>query len=97
MMGYTHGYAAGARDSLSVAMSKLQNGNDTLKDVRSDFAPDNITFGTLVEGVDACYGDFRNSRLDVDICADWTVMGIHGTDDEVRELFLQLYRKETSQ
>jgi hypothetical protein len=51
------------------------------------------TFGQLVEGIDACYKDFRNKMLEVSTCYKWTIDGIQGKDDKAREIYLESIRR----
>jgi hypothetical protein len=51
------------------------------------------TFGQLVDGIDACYKDFRNRLLQVSTCYKWAVDGIQGKDDKTREIYLETIRR----
>ena len=66
-----------------------------LKELKND--PHDLTFGTVVEGVDKCYDDFRNANLDVSLCIDWTVRGVKGDADAQREQHLASARKSDNQ
>ncbi len=50
-----------------------------------------------MQGMDECYKDFRNQKLTVDICFDWTILGVHGVSDAVREDYLEFMRKSATQ
>jgi hypothetical protein len=99
VMGYAHGYMAGSSDMRSRVVflpstsvkSAHEVGGLSLTD-----SPGEITFNTLVDGVNKCYEDFRNRRLDVETCLDWTVRGVNGESDESRESFLVGMRKAVS-
>jgi hypothetical protein len=97
IMGYTHGYDEGATDALDIAGDKLPGNKATLKDVHSVFSADRMTFGTVVDGVDKCYSDFRNRRLDITYCIDWAILGVKGEDDQSREKLLVMGRKSGNQ
>jgi hypothetical protein len=53
-----------------------------------------ITFGTLVEGVDKCYDDYRNSNISVKYCVAWATMGIHGVKASALENLMVAMRKQ---
>lgn len=91
--GYVKGYFAGRFDMISAFVEGgAKPVTNIAKNANRD-VPDKITFGTLVDGVDACYNDFRNSRLEVDSCIAWTVRGVKGESDSDREAFLAEMRR----
>jgi hypothetical protein len=96
VMGYAHGYSVGANDFRMLMIQKQIIPFDKIVSLDPvDYSPDGITFGTLVEGIDRCYSDSRNSSLDVEDCADWTVRGLKGDSDGERESMLADYRRTT--
>jgi hypothetical protein len=50
------------------------------------------SFEVLIDGIDKCYSDFRNSKLDIQFCFDWTVRGVKGESDSDRDGFLRAAR-----
>lgn len=91
VQGYAHGYVAGEGDMKSAFdIAGTKSFNHSIADHDK---PIEITFRTLVEGVDKCYSDFRNSRLNVEFCADWTVRGVKGESDADREAYLAAMRR----
>lgn len=96
IQGYTAGFFDGIGD-LSAAITHSHNvvPSSAMQEAEG-MGPDSISFGAVVEGVDKCYGDFRNSRLDVSTCVIWTVDGVKGVDDGKRDRYLQLMRQAVS-
>jgi hypothetical protein len=72
--GYALGFASGAIDMGILRQPHVATSPLRLNDLKND--PHDLMFGTVVEGVDKCYEDFRNARLDVSLCIDWTVRGV---------------------
>jgi hypothetical protein len=93
LQGYGSGYNEG-QSELSAALRKEKYivSAGVVKEARTD-APVEITFGTLMKGVDECYSDYRNSKVDVAACILWTVDGVNGVDENVRTYFLAEMRK----
>jgi hypothetical protein len=91
--GYANGFSSGQVDLL-VALSNqnVKTNREIMNDAGRNM-PSAITFGALVNGVDKCYSDFRNSRLNVEFCLDWTVRGIKGDGDSDRENYLAKMRR----
>jgi hypothetical protein len=90
MVGFVSGYDAGIGDGISGLSAKHPN-DELPASVWRDY-PTKITYGTLVEGMDKCYSDFRNSKLNIQICFDWTVRGVKGESDSDRDGFLRAAR-----
>lgn len=89
--GYADGYVAGqAAMQIAFEVDGAKHYNHVAAEMGK---PVEITFGTLVQGVDKCYSDFRNSRLDVEVCVNWTVKGVKGETDDAREDFLVSMRR----
>lgn len=94
VQGYAHGYVAGEGDmesAFNVPVAQSFNHSIANRD-----KPIEITFQILVEGVDKCYSDFRNSRLNVEFCVDWTVRGVKGESDADREQYLAAMRRSAA-
>jgi hypothetical protein len=86
--GYSAGWYFGFNRGQHVANpAEKSKGSASVVEDLSD-----ITFGTLVEGVDKCYADFRNSNLLVSDCVAWAALGVHGVNDKDREGFLETVR-----
>jgi hypothetical protein len=60
-------------------------------DTESD--PSALLFGQLTTGVDSCYSDFKNTKLTVDYCIDWTVAGVNGKSEAERNRILEDARR----
>jgi hypothetical protein len=93
IMGFVNGYGSGelwVRAALQINQIKEPQSAVAAAD---KYDGTGITFGTLVDGVDKCYSDFRNSRVDVSMCVVWTIDGIEGENDVSRESFLADVRK----
>lgn len=88
--GFVTGYDAGLGDAISALGAKHPN-DDAPASLWRDY-PSKITYGTLIEGIDKCYSDFRNSKLDIQFCFDWTVRGVKGESDSDRDGFLRAAR-----
>jgi hypothetical protein len=89
--GYALGFASGAIDMGILREPHVATSRLRLNELKND--PHDLMFGTVVEGVDKCYEDFRNARLDVSLCIDWTVRGVRGDSDAERERHLARARK----
>ena len=92
VMGYSDAYLPGAGDAL---LDLARNGDAAAaayNPAKLSHLP-NATFGTLIQGVDQCYSDFRNSKLDISVCIDWTIDGINGKSDNERDELLIEKRK----
>jgi hypothetical protein len=70
LIGFVNGYNAGVLD-LRIPIEKSRPSDATVKTIEPLFDTSQITFGTLEAGVDKCYSDFRNSRLNVQSGRDW--------------------------
>jgi hypothetical protein len=93
MEGYANGYISGEGDmKRAFDLTGGKSFNHTTADRDT---PAEITFRTLITGVDKCYNDPRNNRLDIELCVDWTVRGIKGESDDVRETYLAAMRRGT--
>lgn len=90
VVGYEEGFKTGIADQ---SMALLNNGVSA-STIRSTPSPHRVrtTYGDLVDGVDACYSDFRNSQLDIGVCINWVKDGISGKSDKVRSDYLQEMR-----
>jgi hypothetical protein len=96
VIGYAIGFAGGASDTVAVYVNAGVDGkNVRFQEVKAD-NPAGITYGTLIDGMDKCYSDFENRRLDVGICMDWTVQGIRGWSEADRTSLLVQERKTAS-
>jgi hypothetical protein len=98
IQGYSHGYDQGLTDGKWIAIGVLDHklagpNTPTAIEAESPTSPDGITVGQLVEGVDLCYKDFRNTQLPISACVQWAVMGVKGRSDAERETVLQSGRK----
>jgi hypothetical protein len=93
MEGYTNGYFSGEVDAVVAFASSSKHADPSTNAALKRDRPEKITYGTLIDGVDTCYGDFRNSSLDISDCVAWTVRGIRGESDTSREAFLAAMRR----
>jgi hypothetical protein len=95
VIGYTEGYVSGGNDMLGWMQIHHPQQTPTSKPRVPD-SPLEITYSTLIDGIDQCYSDFRNRQLNVEYCFDWTVQGIRGMSDEERESYLVQVRRAIS-
>jgi hypothetical protein len=94
IQGYISGYDTGAAQMFAF----VRNNNKTA--ASSDayakthyYSGDGIAFETVVKGIDKCYSDFRNDKLEVAVCMNWAVKGVKGENNAARERFLESARK----
>jgi hypothetical protein len=93
LVGYSSGYLSSSTDVGGQLIKRNQLTQEALKALTKDRDPNAISFGTLEDGVDACYKDFRNERVSVNVCIDWVVMGVNGDSDSARSQFLEWARQ----
>jgi hypothetical protein len=92
LIGYGSGYLSSSTDVGGQLIKRNQLTEEALKALTKDRDPNAISFGTLEDGVDSCYKDFRNERVSVNVCIDWVVMGVNGDSDSARSQFLEWAR-----
>jgi hypothetical protein len=68
MEGYANGYVSGEGD---MRRAFTLTGAKSFNHITADRdTPVEITFRTLIAGVDNCYNDSRNNLLDIELCVD---------------------------
>jgi hypothetical protein len=96
LIGYSRGYLSSSTDVGQPLIDHKLITTAILDLLVKDHNPNSLTYGTLEDGVDRCYSDFRNSKVGVDMCIDWVVMGVNGASDSVRADYLEVARRETA-
>jgi hypothetical protein len=93
LAGYMQGYNAGGGDMLSVWLVREHISADKIGRTEPPLDPTGVPLGQVITGTDECYKDFRNLRLPLQDCIDWTVAGVRGETEAKRSLILENGRR----
>ena len=93
LAGYVQGYNAGGSDMLSLWVTREHIPVQKIGRTEPTLDPTSFPVGQLLAGVDECYKDFRNLRLPLQDCVDWTVAGVRGDTEAKRNQILENARK----